>query len=137
MRQIQENYIDAGIVRFGLVHFVVLGPQAQLAAEASECASEQGSFWEYHDTIFANHGAFSLNEENLKMYASNLGLDSSTFNQCLESRKFSNLVQSDSNMAAGLGMRSTPSFLINGYQLIGAQPYESFEKAIETLLNNQ
>ena len=51
-RQIHEQYVETGLVRFGYQHFAFLGPESQKAAEASECAAEQGAFWPYHDKLF-------------------------------------------------------------------------------------
>lgn len=121
-------------MRFGYQHFAFLGPESQWAGEASECAAEQDSFWTYHDKIFdnqsgENQGAFS--KENLKKFAADLGLDTEAFNECLDSGKHAVTVQSETNAARSLGVQSTPSFLINGRPVIGAQPFEVFQQYIE------
>lgn len=112
-----------------------LGLESRWAAEASECAAEQGKFWEYHDKLFASHsgenqGAFS--KDNLKRFAADLRLDTTKFNACLDSGKFASLVENETTSAQSLGVQSTPSFLINGQPLAGAQPFETFQKIIET-----
>jgi protein-disulfide isomerase len=135
LRQINEAYIDNGLVRFGLVHFIVLGPQAAFAAEASECAADQGAFWQYHDEIFLYQSQYALTAENLKMHAQNIGLDTDVFNACLDSRKHQDQIIADTRFAQSVGMRSTPSFMINGQQFIGAQPFENFQQVIDALLN--
>lgn len=127
-------------MRFGYQHFAFLGPESQWAGEASECAAEQDSFWAYHDKIFysqtgENQGAFS--KENLKKFAADLGLDTETFNECLDSGKHTITVQSETNAARSLGVQSTPSFLINGRPVIGAQPFEVFQQYIEAARNQQ
>jgi protein-disulfide isomerase len=124
-------------VRFGYLHFAFLGQESQWAGEASECAAEQDAFWEYHDKLFdsqsgENRGAF--NKENLKTFAEELGLDANVFNDCLESGKYTTVVQNERQLAQSLGVRSTPTFLVNGKPLIGAQPFEVFKQAIETEL---
>jgi protein-disulfide isomerase len=106
-----------------------------LAAEASECAAEQGAFWEYHDYVFDNQSKYPLYEEYLKQHASALGLDTTAFNECLDTHKYQEVVVQDWRLARELGFRSTPSFLVNGKQFIGAQPYEAFEELIESFLS--
>ena len=122
------------MVRFGYQHIIILGPESQLAAEASECAADQDAFWVYHDQLFEaqegkNLGSYS--KDNLKRYAAELGLEIESFNACLDSGNYSQTVQEESRMAARLGIRSTPSFLINGQPVLGAQPFEVFKQYIE------
>ena len=126
-------------MRLGYIHFTFLGPESQWAAEASECAGEQGeaAFWAYHDILFdnqsgENQGAF--NKDNLKGFAADLGLDTESFNQCLDSGKYTSVVETDTQTAQSIGVRSTPSFLVNGTPLVGAQPFEQFEPIIEAEL---
>ena len=135
--QIDEQYMQSGKVRFGYFHFAFLGPESNWAAEATECAADQNKFWEYHDRLYSsqsgeNQGAFSKN--NLKKFADELGLDTSAFNECLDTGKYTQLIQEESNMASSIGVRSTPTFLINGRPVVGAQPFETFEQTIDSLL---
>lgn len=123
-----------GKVRFGYWHFAFLGQESFWAAEASECASEQDAFWEFHDLLFERHGgenqgAFS--KENLNQFAADLGLDTDAFSKCLDEGVNSTLVQTDTNNARSLGVTSTPAFVINGRPVVGAQPYETFVQIIE------
>jgi protein-disulfide isomerase len=126
--------VQTGIVRFGYIHFAFLGSESQWAAEASECAAEQNAFWEYQDRLFdsqagENQGAFS--KDNLKQFAAGLGLDTRAFNACLDSGKYASIVEGETQTAQFLGVRSTPTFLINGRPVIGAQPFEVFQQYIE------
>lgn len=121
-------------MRFGYWHFAFLGPESQWAGEASECAADQDAFWEYHDKLFdsqsgENQGAF--NKDNLKRFAVELGLDTQAFDECLDSGKYTSLVQNETQAAQSLGVRSTPTFLVNGKPVIGAQPFEVFQQYIE------
>jgi len=132
--RIRKEYVDAGVVRLGYWHFAFLGPESQWAAEASECAGDQDAFWEYHDYLFEhqngeNKGAFS--KENLKQFAADLGLDTAAFNECLDSGKYTDFVQSLTQMARQIGVQSTPTFVINGVPVLGAQPFEAFQQVIE------
>jgi len=104
-------------------------PQATLAAEAARCAADQGKFWQYHDTLYAK--APKLGPADLKVYAKEIGLDTASFDQCLESGKHKNAVQKDLAEGAKLGLTGTPSFFINGREISGAQPLEAFAAIIE------
>lgn len=135
--QIYEQYIQSGKVRFGYFGFAFLGQESNWAAEAAECAADQDKFWEYHDMLYSsqsgeNQGAF--NKDNLKKFAEGLGLDTSAFNECLDSGKYTQLIQDESSMASSIGVRSTPTFLINGQAVVGAQPFEIFQQTIDPLL---
>jgi protein-disulfide isomerase len=124
-------------VRVGYWHYAFLGQESQWAAEASECATDQDAFWEYHDYLFEhqsgeNQGAFS--KDNLKQFAVALGLDEEAFNQCLDSGKYTNLIQSQASTARQIGVQSTPSFMVNDQALVGAQPFETFSQVIDQQL---
>jgi protein-disulfide isomerase len=102
---------------------------AQGAAEAANCASEQDKFWQYHDKLFENQRALAI--DNLKQYAVDLQLDSEQFNGCLDSGKYTEDVKDDMLHAQSLGVSGTPAFFINGRFLNGAQPYEKFVQIID------
>lgn len=121
-------------MRFGYMHFAFLGDESTWAAEASECAADQDKFWEYHDLLFTsqsgeNQGAF--NKDNLKKFAADLGLDTAAFNECLDTGKYTALVQEESQFISNLGVQSTPSFIVNGQPLVGALPFASFKEIID------
>jgi len=102
---------------------------AQKAAEAAQCASDQGKFWEYHDKLFENQRALQV--DNLKKVAADMGLDAGKFDGCLDSGKYAADVKQDLEDGKAAGVTGTPAFLVNGRFLSGAQPYEAFEKLIE------
>ena len=108
---------------------------ARPAAEASECANEQGKFWPYHDRLFAtpNH----LGAADLKQDAAALGLDVPKFNACVDSHKYKADV--DADVAAGdeAGVDGTPAFFINGRMISGAQPFDAFKRIIDEELANK
>jgi len=125
-------------VYFGYFNFAILGDESQWAAEAAECAGDQSKFWEYHDYLFShqngeNQGAFS--KDNLKGFAADMGLDTAAFNTCLDSGKYTQFVQDQSNIAHQLGVSSTPTFALNGQPVVGAQSFDSFKTTIDALLN--
>lgn len=124
-------------MRLGYVHFAFLGQESVWAGEASECAAEQDAFWKYHDYLFdhqngENRGAF--NKDNLKQFAADLGLDTAAFNECLDSGRYTEVVRGETEAAQQIGVQSTPTFLINGQPVLGAQPFEYFQQIIENLL---
>jgi protein-disulfide isomerase len=103
-------------------------PNAFAAAEAAQCARDQGRFWEYHDLLFANQQA--LSRDDLKRRAASLTLDTARFNTCLDEERFKYLVQADVDESQRYGVSSTPTFFINGRLLTGAQPFAAFEQII-------
>lgn len=102
---------------------------AKPAAEAANCANEQGFFWDYHDLLFSMEQG--LSSEAYQEYAGQLGMDEEAFQECIESGRYQQEVQSDFDFAANLGVRSTPTFFINGIAVVGAQPFEVFQQVIE------
>lgn len=123
-----------GKVRLVYKHFPLsFHPNSQKAAEASECASEQGKFWEYHDKIFENQ-ASGLSLDKFKQWAKDLGLDTQQFNACLDSGKYAQKVQTDYQEGLQKGVNGTPVTFINGQLVSGALPYESFKQIIDSIL---
>lgn len=107
---------------------------AQKAAEASECADDQGKFWEYHDLLYENQSA--LDVDSLKGYAAELGLDTATFNDCLDNGKQTAEVDKDSQDAQSYGAPGTPVFFVNG-ELIWSQSYTEFSQIIGQALEEE
>lgn len=110
-------------------------PQAFPAALAARCAKEQGEFWEYHDLLFSQQR--ELSDESYIAYAGDLGLDVDEFTTCYEEERYAEEVQASLDNAIQLGVSSTPTFFVNGYAVIGAQPFSTFEQAIQYALDNQ
>jgi len=130
---IEKDYIDTGKVKLIYKHFPLsFHPQAQPAAEASECASEQGRFWEYHDMVYANQD--SMNRNSYIQWATDLGLDVTQFNSCFDSGKYRSKVQQNLIEGQQAGVQGTPAFFINGELVSGAQPYSVFQQVIDSKL---
>lgn len=106
-----------------------LHPQARAAAEAARCAGEQGKFWEFHDKVYA--GDSDATPPTMKLYAQQVGLDVSTFESCVSTRKYQAQVQQDVVEGSKLGVTGTPGFFVNGRFLSGAQPLAAFTKLID------
>ncbi|UCH87795.1 MAG: thioredoxin domain-containing protein [Dehalococcoidia bacterium] len=129
MDQILETY--EGKVKFVYRDFPILGELSVKAAEAAECADDQDMFWEYHDLIWAQGAA---DVDSLKSYAAELGLDTATFDDCLDTGKTTAEVQNDSQDARTYGVGGTPAFFINGLLVSGAQPFSVFQQVIDAAL---
>lgn len=127
--QILETYGDQ--VRFVYRDFPLtnIHPHARKAAEAAQCAHEQGHYWEYHDLLLQNQEALDI--DSLKGYAQQLGLDTDAFDQCLDSGEYASEVQNDLAQGQDYGVTGTPSFFINGRLLRGARPFSDFQAIIE------
>lgn len=135
VKRIIEDY--SGKIKFVFRNFSFLGPESDWAANAAECAGEQGKFWQYYDYIYEhqsgeNKGAFS--KDNLKSFAKTLNLDTSKFSTCVDSNKYLSKVVSDTNDGKALGVNSTPTFYLNGEQIRGVVPYDSLKTKIDSLL---
>jgi len=127
--QLQDAYPDQIRLVYRDFPLYNVHPNAGPAAEAAHCAGDQGKYWEYHNLLLS--GENSLGNETFQQYASMVGLDLSQFSDCIESNKYESEVNADYTYAVRLGVQSTPTFFINGVALIGAQPFESFQKIIE------
>jgi len=124
-----EGRVSLGYLDFPLQQ---IHPQAQIAAEASRCAAEQGKFWEFHDLLFANPGM--LQQAGLIQQARQLHLDEKSFDACLTGGKFRGAVQADYEDGLKAGVNGTPAFFINGIFLGGNQPVSEFIRIIESEL---
>jgi protein-disulfide isomerase len=138
--QIEQAY--EGKVRFVYRDFPVHGEPTVKMAEAAECADDQGKFWEYHDKLWETFSASSEQAQigtdalvtALKGYASDLGLDTAAFDECLDSGKYTSEVQKDSQDARAYGVTGTPAFFVNGQLVSGAQPFSVFQQVIDAAL---
>lgn len=105
---------------------------AQKAAEASMFANANGKFWEMHAKLFANQKALKI--EDLKKYATEIGLDAAAMEAALNANTYKAAVDADAKAGQGAGINGTPSFVINGKLFVGAQPIENFKKEIDAAL---
>jgi protein-disulfide isomerase len=131
--QVLIEYIDD--VRFVWKDFPVITSYSPKAAEAGKCAHEQGRFWEYHNLLYSYAPRLAVND--LKTYASEMGLDAEQFNDCLDSGKYKAAVEADLNEAIERGFRGTPSFLINDRVLIGPPSFNVLKQQIEQILSGE
>ena len=131
--QILEEYRDQ--VQFVWRDYPVITAQSPKAAEAGQCAFDQGKFWEYHDYIYEQTNSISI--DNLKAYAREIGLDGEQFDQCLDSGK--NKAKVDESLQQGfqLGFPGAPGFVVNDRKLPGPPMYETLKGIIDEMLAAQ
>jgi len=129
LKQLRAKYGDKMRLVWKDFPLTQIHPQAFVAAQAGNCAREQGKFWEYHDRLFSNQQA--LQPEFLKNYAAEAGLDAAKFNECLDSAKYEARVQDSLGTGGKMGITSTPTLYVNGRMINGAQPIEVFEGIID------
>ncbi len=135
---LKQQYVDTGKAKIVFRDFPLsFHPNAQKAAEAAECVGDQGgdeAYFEMHDLIFENQQSLSVS--SLKQWARTVaGINGAEFDSCLDSGKFASEVQADFNEGAQYGVSGTPSFYINGVEIVGAQPFQVFRQAIEQELS--
>jgi protein-disulfide isomerase len=139
-----QNYVNTGKVKFVFRNFAFLGAESTAAAEAAECATDQGKTWPYHDALYSakvaddakggteDDGFFSTAE--LLKLGQQVGLNMTTFTSCVQNNTDANLVTQDKTDATAQGVNSTPTFYINGTQILGAQPYAQFQMTLDAAL---
>lgn len=132
-QQLADFYAASGQVRFEYNNFAFIGNESVKAAEAAECANEQGMFWQYHDTLFANQrgeniGAFS--NTMLKNFAVVIGLDEEAFNDCFDGGDYADVVRDEKAEAEDRAVQSTPTLFLNGEQLPGGLTFEQYQQLI-------
>lgn len=151
---IVKNYVDIGKVKMVFRNFIVndrtsSDHESHNTALAAECAKDQNKFWDFHDAVSQlefkdetanpqtaeNNG--NLNRDAFMNIAKTLGMDQNKFASCFDSGQYSSNIQQESDQAIKYGITATPTFFINGQQVVGALPYAQFKTAIDSFLNGQ
>lgn len=138
--QIRANYIQSGKVKLVYRHLVVISQESADAANATECAKDQGKFWDFHDAMFAaemkdgEERNGNLNRSLFMSVAGQLQMNTAEFGSCLDSGKYASKVNTDSATAKVLGVNATPTFFVNGLMIQGAVPFSDFKSAIDSAL---
>jgi protein-disulfide isomerase len=139
--QIMENYVETGQVLYVYRDFPLPSQvQSSVAAEAANCAGRAGdgsTYWAMHDLLFGRQAEWSGRGDAdaiFSGYAQELGLDGAAFDQCLDSGATRGLVQADVAAGYAQGVRGTPTFLIDGQPVVGAQPYSVIAASIDAAL---
>ena len=137
--QVVEEFVTAGIASIEFHHMAFIGPESTAASAASECANDQGRFWDYHDILFLrqgreNAGVFST--AHLKDFARELqaefsDFDLDEFDQCVDSGRHRSIVEDATSEAGRLGVNSTPTLWINEQLMGNPSDYESLRAIIQ------
>jgi protein-disulfide isomerase len=106
---------------------------AMSAAIAANCAAVQNKYWEYHDLIYK--GDIELSPLAYEAFVTQLNMNLDSFTQCQKRVDIQTEIQQDMEFAGMIGVEGTPTFFVNGYRLVGAQPFEEFKKVIDTILS--
>lgn len=128
VKQVRTKYGD----KVRLVHMdfpLSFHAHALDAANAARCANDQGKFWQFRETLFANQG--KLTPADLKAAAKTLGMNSTQFNECFDKSKHLGEIKSDQAEGEKVGVDGTPGFFVNGRPLVGAQPLDKFSELID------
>ena len=143
--KILENFVVTGKVKIMFKDFTIIGPDSISAAHAAHCAGDQGKYWQYHDVLYNNWSGENsgwVTNQNLVKFANEIKLKIEPFKECMDSKRYNETIQHSVLDAQKLGITGTPAFFIidnndkqaDGFQ--GAQPYETFERVIESMLEN-
>ena len=125
-------------------HFPHINDDSYLAAHATECAGEQGSFWQYHDNLYEKQGEGGRGVERLEGFAEDLGLDTGRFSACMEARTYDGVIQRDINLALRNEVSVTPTVFVlstdpnkTGTKFDGSPSFEEISAVIDELLMTQ
>lgn len=137
LREIEDKYVKNGKLKVVFNHYAFIGAESTRAAEASECANDQGKFWEYANTLFnnqagENQGAFA--DAKLEGFAQQLGLNMDQYKKCMTDRPHLAKIQASTQNGSARGVNSTPSLFINGQLVRGAISLAKFESIAGTQL---
>jgi protein-disulfide isomerase len=132
---IEEEFLLTGKAKLELRPIAFLGELSGLAAQAAECANEQGRFWRFHDILYLNQGgkgSDAFSREHLQRFAVALNLDTAAFASCLGSGRYASTIADYTNAAQQRGVDSTPTVLVNGKE-VGASLQELRAAILEGL----
>ena len=137
-----KNYVNTRKINFVYRDYAFLGPESTKAAEAAECASDQGKFWEYHDYLFSHQGqenGGSFADSKLEGFAKSLGLNTTTFNSCLDSGKYAEQISTSTSNGTKAGVQGTPKgYILKDGKIVatmdGAEPLGTVISKIDAAL---
>jgi protein-disulfide isomerase len=139
-QQVIDEYVKNGTVKVSYKHYPFLADSSLPKAQVAECAAQQGKFWDVHNVLFAGQIGGNTADELAKQavaLAPSIGMDAASFDACMKDQSVVARILKDAEEARGVGITGTPSFLINGKLLVGAQPFAAFRLAIESARTKQ
>jgi protein-disulfide isomerase len=139
LSSLSPDYIESGKVRVVFRNFAFLAPESTQAAQAAECALDQGAdkFWQYHDLLFANFGTglAAYSKPRLEAYAKQIGLNAATFRNCLDSGAKAGEVQADLDAGKSQGVTGTPTWFLDGQMVSGELPVDELRQLFDSKLS--
>ena len=133
MGALRQQYGDKIVIYFRHFPLEAIHPEARNGSMAALCANDQGKFWEMHDELFLTQDLISVS--NSESLAQKLGIDAEKFNSCMESAQFDSVINTDLQEGSSYGVSGTPTFFVNGWRIVGAQPLAAFTTIIDRELN--
>jgi protein-disulfide isomerase len=139
--QIIAEYITSGKAKLVYRHLAQIGAESIATAEASECAADQGAFWSMRKMLYTRQDeVYAAGDLGVTLagFAQDLGLDTTTFNSCMQEHKHLAAVQADYAAAQAEGVRSRPVFDVEpgGQRVIGAQSFSVFQRLLDAALRS-
>jgi protein-disulfide isomerase len=140
--QLIKDYATGGKIRYEFHDYVVIdanagGSESRHAAEASECANEQGRFWDFHKMLYTNQqgeGSGAFADRRLKAFAGALGLDSQKFDACFDAHRYGSAVDADQSLGSQMGVSGTPTVFVNGAMVSNPLDYSLLKQQIDVQL---
>jgi len=133
---VHAEFIETGQVRWQVIPYVSgLQPNGEEGARALECAADQGAFWPMHDILYERQADWFIKQRPQRQfgrYAEELELDKDRFERCYDDRELSARTDANTRAALDLGVRGTPTFLVNGRMVLGALPASEFRRVLAT-----
>lgn len=140
-KEILDTYVETGKVKIVYRDFPLenIHPAARPAAEAAQCADEQGKFWQYHDALYTRQDALAKGTMDYVALASEFGMNKTAFAKCVKDRKYKDEVTKDYDDGVKAGVDGTPALFVNGKKVspAGAQPFGVFQAQIEAALSEE
>ncbi len=130
LTELRARYGDQ--IRFVWRDYPVITLLSPDAAEAGQCANEQGRFWQFHDAVYDHQG--NIGPGDLETYAKEIGLNTSQFKECVTSHRYRDRVNAEEREAFTHGYNGAPFFLVNGELVVGPQSHSFFESLIDPIL---
>jgi protein-disulfide isomerase len=139
LNTLSPDYIETGKVQVIFRNFAFLAPESTQAAQAAECALDQGAdkFWHYHDLLFANQGRglAAYSNTQLEVYARQIGLNVASFKNCLDTGAKAAKVKADLDAGTGQGVTGTPTWFLNGQMESGEMPPDELRRLFDSKLS--
>lgn len=136
--KIIEKYVKTGYAKIVYKHFIVHEPARKLSM-AALCAGEQSdeAFKTVNDALFKSENFQKVTDASLKAIIEGLDIDMDKYDACVAENKYDELINQDMADGRAIGVSGTPAISVNGNLIVGAQPFEVFDAAIQTIITGE